>query len=142
VGDPVEWAVHMLKSVLIVDDSQVVRDVLRDFFEALKDWKVAGEADDGVEAIQKAREVKPDLILLDFSMPKMNGLEAASVLKKILPNVHIIVFTMFADALGSKLSSAVDLVVPKAEGLTVLAKALQSLVGTAGAIRPETSPAI
>jgi CheY-like chemotaxis protein len=72
------------------------------------------------------------LILLDFSMPKMNGLEAASVLKKMLPNVHIIAFTMFADALGSKLSSAVDLVVPKAEGLTVLAKAVQSLLGTAG----------
>ena len=122
----------MSKSVLIVDDSQVVREVMRDFFETQADWKVGGEAGDGVEAIQKARELKPDLILLDFSMPKMNGLEAASVLKKMLPNVHIIAFTMFADALGSKLSSAVDLVVPKAEGLTVLAKAVQSLLGTAG----------
>jgi DNA-binding NarL/FixJ family response regulator len=108
---------------------QVVRDVLRDFFETLADWKVGGEAGDGAEAIQKARELKPDLILLDFSMPKMNGLEAAPVLKKMLPNVHIVAFTMFADALGSKLSSAVDLVIPKAEGLTVLAKAVQSLVG-------------
>ena len=124
----------MLKSVLIVDDSQVVRAVIRDFFEALADWKIGGEAADGAEAIQKARELKPDLILLDFSMPKMNGLEAASALKKMLPDVHIIVFTMFADALGSRLSSAegVDLVVPKAEGLTVLAKAVQRLVGTAG----------
>jgi len=122
----------MPKSVLIVDDSRLIREVVRDFFETLADWKVGGEAGDGVEAIQKARELKPDLILLDFSMPKMNGLEAASVLKKMLPNVHIIAFTMFADALGSKLSSAVDLVVPKAEGLTVLAKAVQSLLGTAG----------
>ena len=121
----------MPKSVLIVDDSQVVREVLRDFFETLADWKVGGEAADGAEAIQKAREVKPDLILLDFSMPIMNGIEAASELKKILPDVHIIVFTMFADALGSRLSVAdgVDLVVPKAEGLTVLAKAVQSLGG-------------
>jgi DNA-binding NarL/FixJ family response regulator len=125
-------SVHMPKSVLIVDDSQVVRDVLRDFFETLADWKVGGEAGNGAAAIQKAGELKPDLILLDFSMPYMNGLEAASVLKKMLPKVHIIAFTMFADALGSKLSSAVDLVVPKAEGLTVLAKAPQSLVGTAG----------
>jgi DNA-binding NarL/FixJ family response regulator len=122
----------MSKSVLIVDDSQVVREVMRDFFETQADWKVGGEAGDGVEAIQKARELKPDLILLDFSMPYMNGLEAASVLKKMLPNVHIIAFTMFADALGSRLSSAVgvDLVVPKSEGLTVLAKALQSLMGS------------
>jgi len=130
----------MLKSVLIVDDSQVVRDVLRDFFETLTDWKVRGEAGDGAEAIQKARELKPDLILLDFSMPKMNGLEAASVLKKMLPNVRIIAFTMFADALGSKLSSAVDLVVPKAEGLTVLARAVQSLVGTAHEAPSATGP--
>jgi DNA-binding NarL/FixJ family response regulator len=122
----------MSKSVLIVDDSQVVREVMRDFFETQADWKVGGEAGDGVEAIQKASELKPDLILLDFSMPYMNGIEAASVLKKMLPDVRIIAFTMFADALGSKLSSAVgvDLVVPKAEGLTVLAKALESLMGS------------
>jgi len=120
----------MLKSVLIVDDSRLIREVLRDFFETLADWKVGGEAGDGVEAIQKASELKPDLILLDFYMPNMNGLEAASVLKRMLPNVHIVAFTMFADALGSKLSSAVDFVVPKSEGLTVLAKAVQSLVGT------------
>ena len=131
----------MPKSVLIVDDNQLVREVVRFFFGTLADWQVGGEAADGVEAIQKAGELKPDLILLDFSMPKMNGLEAASVLKKMLPNVHIIAFTMFADALGSKLSSAVDLVVPKAEGLTVLARAVQSLVGStneapSGALTP------
>src|SRR6201988_623177 len=123
----------MPKSVIIVDDSRLIREVVRDFFETLADWKVGGEAGDGVEAIQKARELKPDLILLDFSMPYMNGIEAASVLKKMLPDVRIIAFTMFADGLGSKLSSAVgvDLVVPKAEGLTVLAKALESLMGSA-----------
>ena len=124
----------MPKTVLIVDDNQLVREVLQVFFRTQADWKVGGEAADGVEAIQKAMELKPDLILLDFSMPNMNGIEAASVLKKMLPDVHIIVFTMFADALGSRLSSAVgvDLVVPKAEGLTVLANAVQSLGGTAG----------
>lgn len=112
---------------------------MRDFFNTLADWKVGGEAQDGVEAIQKARELKPDLILLDFSMPKMNGLEAASALKKILPDVHIIVFTMYADALGSRLSSeaGVDLVVSKAEGLKVLAKTLESFVGTTQLIRSE-----
>jgi DNA-binding NarL/FixJ family response regulator len=122
----------MPKSVLIVDDNQLVREVVRVFFGTLADWQVGGEAAGGAEAIQKARELKPDLVLLDLSMPYMNGLEAASVLKKMLPDVHIIAFTMFADAFGSRLSSAVgvDLVVPKSEGLTVLAKALQSLMGS------------
>jgi len=103
---------------------------MRDFFEALTNWKITGEAGDGSEAIQKAVEIKPDLILLDFSMPNMNGIEAASVLKKILPFAHIVVFTMFDDALGSRLTSAVgvDLVIPKAEGLGGLVKAVHRLL--------------
>ena len=124
----------MSSSVLIVDDNLMLRKVVRHFFESLPDWKVGGEAGEGAEAIQKATELKPDLILLDFSMPNMNGIEAASVLKKMLPDVHIIVFTIFDDALGSSLVSAdgVDLVVPKAEGLTGLVKAVQHLMGTEG----------
>lgn len=125
------------KSVLLVDDSDVVRKVIRDFFDSLTDWTIAGEAADGAEAIQKARELKPDLIILDFSMPNMNGIEAASVLKSTFPNVHIIVFTMFDEALGSRLSSAagVDLVVSKAEGLTILVKSIQHLMGNTGLIQ-------
>jgi len=123
-----------MTSVLIVDDNLMVRKVMRHFFETLPDWRVGGEAEEGAEAVQKAAEIKPDLILLDFSMPNMNGVEAASVLKKMLPDVHIIVFTIFDDALGSSLVSAVgvDLVVPKAEGLNGLVKAIQSLMGTDG----------
>jgi DNA-binding NarL/FixJ family response regulator len=123
-----------MPSVLIVDDNQRIRKVMRRFFETLPDWKVAGEAGDGTEAIEKAMELRPDLILLDFSMPNMNGVEAASVLKKTLPDVHIVVFTMFDDALGSRLVSAVgvDLIVPKSEGLTGLVKAIQRLMGTDG----------
>ena len=131
----------MPNSVLIVDDSYIVRKVMRNFFERRTDWKIGGEAGDGEEAIQKAKELRPDLILLDFSMPNMNGIEAASELKKLLPNAHIIVFTMFDDALGSSLSSAagVDLVVPKAEGLTVLVKAVQHFLGTTGPAENEAS---
>jgi DNA-binding NarL/FixJ family response regulator len=124
-------------SVLIVDDSYAVRRVMRDFFETLTDWKIEGEAENGAKAIQRAREQKPDLILLDFSMPDMNGIETASVLRKMLPDVHIIVFTMFDDALGSRLSSAagVDLVVPKTAGLTVLVNAVQHFMVTAGLLK-------
>src|ERR1700676_3007795 len=120
----------MASSVLIVDDNQMVRNVVRHFFDSLPDWKVGGEAGEGAEAVRKAAELKPNLILLDFSMPNMNGIEAASVLKKMLPDVHIIMFTRFDDVLGSSLVSAagVDLVVPKSEGLTGLVKVIQPLM--------------
>lgn len=130
----------MPMSVLIVDDSDAVRIAMRDFFETLTDWKIAGEARDGTEAVQKALELKPELIILDCSMPNMNGLEAASIIRKVLPTVHIIVFTMFDDALGARLSSAagVDLIISKAEGLTALVKAVQHFVEMGGSIKRKT----
>jgi DNA-binding NarL/FixJ family response regulator len=133
----------MPNSVLIVDDSEIIRRVMRDFFEALTDWTITGEAGDGSEAIQKARELQPDLILMDFSMPNMNGIEAASVLKNTVPSAHIVVFTMFDDALGSRLSSAagVDLVIPKADGLGGLVKAVHNLLGIPGKFTGQGHPA-
>ena len=127
----------MPNSVLIVDDSYLVLRVMRDFFESLTDWKIVGDAEDGAEAIQKAKQLKPDVILLDFSMPGMNGIEAASILKKLLPDVRIIVFTMYDAALGSRLCSAVgvDLVVSKAEGLNGLVKAVNHFMGTTGLLK-------
>jgi DNA-binding NarL/FixJ family response regulator len=125
------------KSVLIVDDNQIVRKAVCRFFERLTDWQIGGEAGDGAEAIQRAMEVKPDLILLDCCMPNMNGVEAASVLKKMMPGVCIVVFTLFDGALGPRLSSAagVDLVVPKAEGLHGLVTAVQQILGKSGVIK-------
>jgi DNA-binding NarL/FixJ family response regulator len=109
---------------------------MRDFFETLTDWKIKGEAGDGAEAIQMATEIRPDLILLDFSMPKMNGIESASVLKKMLPYAHIIVFTMFDAAVNSRIGSAigVDLVIPKNEGLNGLVKIVDYVMTSAGLI--------
>jgi DNA-binding NarL/FixJ family response regulator len=132
----------MPKSVLIVDDSRVVRQALCQFFETSQEWKVVGEAADGAEGIQTAIELKPDLILLDVSMPKMNGVETASVIKKLLPDVYIIAFTLFDGTLGPRLSSAVgvDLVVPKAEGLTGLVNAIRQLIGTQGIAREQSRP--
>jgi len=126
----------MPNSVLIVDDSPLVRKVMRDYFETLTDWRIKGEAGDGAEAIQRASELRPDMVLLDFSMPNMNGIESASVLKKMLPHAHIIVFTMFDAALSSRLGSAigVDLVVPKSEGLNGLVKIVNHVMTSAGLI--------
>jgi DNA-binding NarL/FixJ family response regulator len=116
----------MPKSVLIVDDSHIVRTAIRDYLEVITDWKIGGEAENGVEAILKATDLNADLILLDFCMPRMNGLEAAGILKKTLPDTFIVMFTMFAKALGSNACPAtgVDLVIPKSEGLINLVQSV------------------
>ena len=85
----------MLYSILIVDDSPVVRRALRSNFEQHKDWIVCGEAADGREAIEKARQLNPNLIILDLSMPRMDGLAAARELNRIQPNVPLLMFTTF-----------------------------------------------
>jgi two-component system nitrate/nitrite response regulator NarL len=118
-------------SVLVVDDNEAVRNAIRGFFDTLSALKIVGEAHDGVEAIRLAEKLEHDLILLDFSMLNLNGLEAASILKKMLPRANIVLFTVFNDALSSRLclSAGVDLVVAKAEGLNGLVKAVQQLAG-------------
>ena len=71
----------MAKTVLIMDDNAFVRYALCELFKREPDFEVCGEAENGKEAIEKAWELHPDLIVLDFSMPVMNGLEAARVLR-------------------------------------------------------------
>lgn len=82
----------MSKSILLVDDSPAVRTLMRRHFEH-NGLDVCGEASDGVEALERAQQLSPSLIVMDFSMPRMNGLEAASALKKKMPHVPIILFT-------------------------------------------------
>ena len=120
----------MTKSVLIVDDNEAVRCALRVFFAGSEEWIVAGEVADGTQAIQKAIELKPDLILLDFRMPGLNGVEAASKIRTLLPAVWIVVFTLFNDSLGLRLSSVVgiDLVISKSDGTDGLIRVLRRLV--------------
>ena len=84
----------MSKNILIVDDSLPVRKLLRSFVESRTHFEVCGEAVNGLDAIEKARTLNPDLIVMDFSMPIMNGLEAGAVLKAILPQVPIIMCTV------------------------------------------------
>jgi DNA-binding NarL/FixJ family response regulator len=80
--------------ILIVDDSPLVRQRLRDMLQQHPHWKVCGEAASGTEAIQKVQGLGPDLIVLDFLMPGMDGLQAARELGKVVPDVPILMFTM------------------------------------------------
>ena len=83
----------MPRSVLIVDDHEAIRRGLRSLFRGHPEFAVIGEAVDGVDAIQKAQELSPDLVILDLAMPEMNGLEAAAALKYILPDVPLFLLT-------------------------------------------------
>jgi two-component system, chemotaxis family, chemotaxis protein CheY len=79
----------MPPNILVVDDNASIRYLIRSLLENTG-YAVCGEAEDGADAIEKAKQLKPDLICLDLSMPRMNGAEAASVLKRLMPAVPII----------------------------------------------------
>jgi DNA-binding NarL/FixJ family response regulator len=82
------------KRVLLVDDNSAVRSLVRRLFELEPDFEISGEAENGRDAVEKAENLKPDLIILDLSMPVMTGLDAAPLLRKLLPNARIILFTV------------------------------------------------
>ena len=86
----------MAKMVLVVDDNAVIRQALCRLFSSEPDFDVCGEAENGRVAIDQAQRLKPDLIVLDFSMPVMNGLEAARILRERMPKVPILMYTSFA----------------------------------------------
>ena len=85
-----------MKSILIADDNALVRRALRLLFEE-QGWEVCGEAADGKEAIRQAEELRPDIAVLDLSMPMMNGLNVGRILKRNIPEIHMVLFTSFGD---------------------------------------------
>src|SRR4051812_11422305 len=82
------------KRILIVDDNSAVRSLVRQAFELEPDFEIAGQAENGLEALEKAATLRPDLVVLDLSMPVMTGLDAAPQLKKRVHQVRIILFTV------------------------------------------------
>lgn len=80
--------------ILIADDHEVVRSGLRSILEAQPRWDVVGEAADGKEAIRKAIELKPDVAVLDYSLPLINGVEATRQIRARIPTVEVLIFTM------------------------------------------------
>jgi len=120
----------MAKTVLIVDDNEIIRRGLRELFTAEPDFDVCGEAENGREAIEKAQELHPDLIVLDLSMPVMNGIDAARVLSKLMPTLPLIIFSEHSDVLSEAeaRSAGVSDLVSKSEHVSVLVAKARALL--------------
>jgi CheY-like chemotaxis protein len=119
------------KTVLVLDDNSAIRKKLATAF--LSDgFKACAEAKDGREAIELAQRIKPDVITLDLSMPHMNGLQAASELRKISPNIPIILFTLYGETLSMTevVKTGVSLVLSKTEPLSTLIEKAHELMGS------------
>ncbi len=121
----------MRKRVLIADDNPYIRRAMRKVMESAG-FDVCGEAENGALAVEQADQLHPDLILLDLSMPVMNGLQAASLLRKKLPVVPILLFTLYSDRSleQAALAAGVTSVISKQEGSAGLINAMLALVGS------------
>lgn len=113
--------------LLIADDNPTVRRMLRALLETHEGWLVCGEAENGVEAVAKAMELQPDVILLDLAMPVMDGLRATREISAVLPGVPILIHTLH-NAPGVELEakkSGARRIINKTESADELLKAIE-----------------
>ena len=80
--------------IVLAEDHRILREGLRAIFDDQRDLSIVGEAEDGREAINRARELQPDLLILDLSMPRMDGLAALKEIKRVAPKTRILVMTV------------------------------------------------
>jgi len=117
------------KTALLIDDNSAIRKMLASAF-LLSGFGTCLEADNGQEGIKQAQQTKPDVIILDFAMPGMNGLQAAVELRKHRPNTPIILYTLYGDGPISAEASnvGINLVVPKTMPPTMLLDKVHELI--------------
>lgn len=109
--------------MLVADDNPYIRKALCRLFEDEADYDLCAEADNGKHAVELALQCQPDLIILDLSMPVMNGLDAARELKRLMPNVPIILFSLHEQALTTNpglQNLPVDRIVSKTDPLSLM----------------------
>src|SRR5438094_8235703 len=120
--------------IFIADDHEVVRKGLCALLQAQPDWEVCGEAADGREAVEKAQELKPDVVILDIGMPSLNGLEATRQILKANPQARVLILTLHdSDQVVREVLNAV------ARGLLLKSDAARYLVAAVAAVRRELS---
>jgi len=120
----------LVRSVLIVDDSLVVRTALCKLFTSEAEFDVCGEAENGQDALERAQQLSPDLIVTDLSMPVMNGLEETRLLRQLMPAVPVIIYTAYKNQFLEKEARAAgaSAVVSKSEPIAKLLETARSLL--------------
>lgn len=118
--------------ILLADDFAPWRSQVRSFLQSEAKWKIVFEACDGLEAVQKTVELHPDIVLLDISMPRLNGIDAARRICQLLPDSKIIILTQNADedAMTAALEAGALAYVLKVEMTTDLIPAIQAALRT------------
>ncbi|HWY54003.1 MAG TPA: response regulator [Terriglobales bacterium] len=124
--------------ILIVDDHEFVRRGLRALLSTRPDWVICGEAVDGLEAVEMAKAMRPDVILMDISMPRMNGLEATRIIRKEVPESKIVIVSQNDPTIASRQTWEIDATayVAKSDLSRSLLPTLDSVVGLPESERP------
>jgi DNA-binding NarL/FixJ family response regulator len=92
--DTIPGQLHHTLRILVADDSELIRRSMIAILRSRPAWEICGEASDGADAVQKAISIRPDVVLLDISMPGKNGLEAARMIRQELPGVKILIVSL------------------------------------------------
>lgn len=117
------------KRILIADDHEVMRLGIRNLLESRPSWNICAEACNGQEAVEKALQLNPDVIIMDITMPTMNGLEAASLVTKSRPNIPVILFSLhLSQELSSHFHGSVKGAVSKGDAARDLVKAVEKVL--------------
>jgi DNA-binding NarL/FixJ family response regulator len=115
--------------ILIADDHEMVRRGLRSTLAERRDWEICGEVEDGREAVKQAREINPDVIIMDIAMPGLNGLEATRQIRQLLPKVEVLILTMHdsEELVRETLQAGARGYVLKNDAGSILVQAVESL---------------
>jgi DNA-binding NarL/FixJ family response regulator len=119
-----------LAQILLADDNQVILHLLRRLIESHAGWQVCGQAATGQEALARAMELKPDLLVLDFAMPGLNGLQVAEQISRACPNLPIILHTIhdFPEMIAEAKRVGIREVVSKGDTAARLLDTMESLL--------------
>jgi DNA-binding NarL/FixJ family response regulator len=125
--------------VLLVDDHRMVREALREVLTKVPDMQVVGEAGNAHDALQQAQELTPDVLVLDFSLPDLNGVEVAARLKDAGSNVKIVALSAFSDKrfVTAMVRAGASAYVTKSAAGTELAQAIRAVAAGHGYFSPE-----
>lgn len=134
----------MTVRILLVDDHKITRDGLRSMFEKLPDMEVVGEAESGRKAVKLTRELKPDIIIMDISMPDLNGIDATQQILVESPKIKVIALSMYSDRryIIGMLKAGVSGYLLKSCAFDELANAVNTVVKNQSYISPQIADTV